>query len=128
MKTLILLLLLIPTMLMAEKPVGDKETFFVKALTLTETLATILETAKSSKNAKAAALRLEQLVPQALEIKKKAQESGMNNLSKKERKRLTEKYKDRMIKASTKVMTLSRELSKSPEILQAIIKIQKAMN
>lgn len=115
-------------MLMAEKPVGDKETFFVKALTLTEKLATILETAKSSKNAKAAALRLEQLVPQALEIKKKAQESGMNNLSKKERKRLTEKYKDRMIKASTKVMTLSRELSKSPEILQAIIKIQKAMN
>ncbi|MCH2204277.1 MAG: hypothetical protein MK132_00175 [Lentisphaerales bacterium] len=120
--------MLVPALLLAEKPVNHKEAFFVNALNLTEKLASILEAAKSSKNMQAAAVRIEQLVPKALEIKKKAQESGMNQLSKQERKRLTEKYKDRIVKASTKVMTLSRELSKSPEILQAIMKIQKAMN
>lgn len=128
MKNLLLILCLFSSVLLAEKTIDKKEAFFVNALELTEKLAEILETAKDGKNTQAAAVRIEQLIPKALEIKNKARESGMNNLSKEDRKRLTGKYQDRIAKASSKVMKLSMELRKFPEIMKAVIKIKKAMN
>lgn len=127
-KKIILTLILLVSFTFAEEKIDPKEAFFLKALVLTEKLAEVLETAKSSKNYEAAATRIEQLVPVALDIKKKARESGMNNLRKEDEKKLVEKYKKRIFEASSKVIKLSMELKDNPVITKAIIKIKKAMN
>lgn len=127
-KKIILTLILLASFTFAEEKIDPKEAFFLKALVLTEKLAEVLETAKSSKNYEAAATRIEQLVPVALDIKKKARESGMNNLRKEDEKKLVEKYKKRIFEASSKVIKLSMELKDNSVITKAIIKIKKAMN
>ena len=126
-KKVILTLILLAPFTFAEEKIDPKEAF-LKALVLTEKLAEVLETAKSSKNYEAAATRIEQLVPVALDIKKKARESGMNNLRKEDEKKLVEKYKKRIFEASSKVIKLSMELKDNPVITKAITRIKKAMN
>ena len=112
----------------AEETIDVKEAFFMKAIVLTEKLAEVLESAKSSKNYDAAATQIQQLVPEALEIKQKARESGINNLSEEDQKRLNDKYKERILTASSKVIKLSAELKDEPAIMKAMVKIKKAMN
>ncbi|MCM8536585.1 MAG: hypothetical protein NE334_11670 [Lentisphaeraceae bacterium] len=126
----ILCLLLTPVILAEEKKEEQKitsEQLFVDALLLTENLAKILETAKDKESSKQAALKINAMVPRAQVISQKAKKFGMNNLSKEERKTLTEKYRDRMMKATGKIIQLTNSLKGNKPVASAMMAIKQAM-
>ncbi|MCM8533562.1 MAG: hypothetical protein NE330_20520 [Lentisphaeraceae bacterium] len=126
----ILCLLIAPVLLAEEKKEEQKitsEQLFVDALLLTENLAKILETAKDDESSKQAALKINAMVPRAQVISQKAKKLGMNNLSKEERASLTEKYRDRMMKATGKIIQLTNSLKGNKAVAAAMMAIKKAM-
>lgn len=126
----ILCLLVTPVLFAEDKKQEQKitsEQLFVDALLLTENLAKILETAKDEESSNQAALKINAMVPRAKVISQKAKKLGMNNLSKEERKTLTEKYKDRMMKATGKIIQLTTQLKGNKTVATAMMAIKQAM-
>jgi hypothetical protein len=107
---------------------SNEEQLFVNALSLTENLAVILESVKDNDSAALAAKKIEKMIPTAAEIKQKAQAQGVNKMSKEERLKLMSKYGERMRKATSAIILMSKRLNTFPAIEAAIKKIKAAMN
>jgi hypothetical protein len=108
--------------------IDPKEQVFIQALELSEELIKILRTATDDESSKEVIEKLNALAPKAQALKEKAQENGANLLDKDTKKRLTDKYAERIKKNMLALLGIKKQLQENKEVMAALNGVIGAMN
>ena len=104
-----------------------QETLFVKSLELLEEITAIVESADSKESTSAAVKKIQALTEKAVMIRKACNAAGLDNLTAKQQKTLTDKHKTKIHTVSLRLLNAIQLAKGKKELSEALQKIIEKM-